>query len=89
MARYWKKRGIRSHVRQTIKDLDDKWGLDLALYPTAEAQIANLSDDIAYLSHDFDDALRAELLTLDQIDELPVVGRHPQNNYMQNMACCR
>lgn len=68
------KEGDRSHVRQTIKDLDDKWGLDLALYPTAEAQIANLSDDIAYLSHDFDDALRAELLTLDQIDELPVVG---------------
>ncbi len=68
------KKTDHSHLRQTIKDLDDKWGLDLALYPTAEAQIANLSDDIAYLSHDFDDALRAELLTLDQIDGLPVVG---------------
>ena len=68
------KGGDRSHLRQTVKDLDSKWGLDLELYPSAEAQIANLSDDIAYLSHDFDDALRAELLILSQIDELPVVG---------------
>ena len=68
------KGGDPSHLRQTVKDLDSKWGLDLELYPSAEAQIANLSDDIAYLSHDFDDALRAELLTLSQIDELPVVG---------------
>lgn len=68
------KGGDRSHLRQTVKDLDSKWGLDLELYPSAESQIANLSDDIAYLSHDFDDALRAELLTLSQIDELPVVG---------------
>ena len=62
-------------LRQTIKDLDARWGLDLDLFPTAEAQIANLSDDIAYLSHDFDDALRAELLSLEQIADLPVVGR--------------
>jgi dGTPase len=62
-------------LRQTIKDLDARWGLDLELFPTAEAQIANLSDDIAYLSHDFDDALRAELLSLEQIADLPVVGR--------------
>ena len=62
-------------LRQTIQDLDKQWGLDLELYPTAEAQIANLSDDIAYLSHDFDDALRAELLSLDQLSGLPVVGR--------------
>ena len=65
----------KSGLRQTIQDLDKQWGLDLELYPTAEAQIANLSDDIAYLSHDFDDALRAELLSLDQLSGLPVVGR--------------
>lgn len=60
--------------RQTIIDLDMKWGLDLAFYPTAEAQLANLSDDIAYLSHDFDDALRAGLIKIKQIKDLPVVG---------------
>ena len=61
-------------VRPTIAAFDKDWGLDLALWPSLEAQLANLSDDIAYMSHDFDDALRAGLVTINQIDELPVVG---------------
>ena len=65
---------IIDEVRPTIAALDKDWGLDLALWPSLEAQLANLSDDIAYMSHDFDDALRAGLITIDQIDELPVVG---------------
>ncbi len=64
----------KKDLRSTICALDSQWGLDLACYPTAEAQIANLSDDIAYLSHDFDDALRAGLITLSQIKDLPIVG---------------
>ncbi len=65
---------MTDEVRPTIAALDKDWGLDLALWPSLEAQLANLSDDIAYMSHDFDDALRAGLITIDQIDELPVVG---------------
>jgi len=39
---------------------------DLALdsYPSAEAQVAALSDDIAYNNHDIDDGLRAGLFTI-------------------------
>ncbi len=50
---------------------------DLALdtYPSAEAQIAALSDDIAYNSHDLDDGLRAGLFTLQEIAEVPLIGR--------------
>ena len=33
------KGGDRSHLRQTVKDLDSKWGLDLELYPSAEARL--------------------------------------------------
>ncbi len=66
--------GEKTALRPTVADLDRKWGLDLHLYPTAEAQLANLSDDIAYLSHDFDDALRAGLISLSQLSQLPVVG---------------
>ena len=65
---------MTDEVRPTIAALDKDWGLDLALWPSPEAQLANLSDDIAYMSHDFDDVLRAGLITIDQIDELPVVG---------------
>lgn len=40
-----------------------------------EAQVAALADDIAYDNHDIDDGLRAGLLTLDQIDAVPLVAR--------------
>ena len=71
-------------IRPTIAALDSDWGLDLALWPSLEAQVANLSDDIAYMSHDFDDALRAGLITIDQIDALPVVGTVLQDIYAQH-----
>jgi dGTPase len=49
---------------------------DLALdtWPGAEAQVAALSDDIAYNNHDIDDGLRAGLFTLQDICEVPLVG---------------
>lgn len=49
--------------------------LELESYAGAEAQLAALADDIAYNNHDIDDGLRAGLLTLDQVAEVPLVGR--------------
>ena len=34
--------------------------LDLESFPSLEAQVASISDDIAYNSHDLDDGLRAD-----------------------------
>ena len=65
---------ITKAVRPTIAELDKSHQFQLQSFASAEAQIANLSDDIAYLSHDFDDGLRAELLSLDDLHNLPVVG---------------
>ena len=65
---------ITTKARPTIAELDRSWGLDLSLWPSLEAQLANLADDIAYMSHDFDDALRAGLITIEQIEGLPVVA---------------
>jgi dGTPase len=48
---------------------------DLASFASAEAQVAALSDDIAYDAHDIDDGLRAELFRLDDIGAVPLVGR--------------
>jgi dGTPase len=43
--------------------------------PGLEAQLANLADEIAYNNHDVDDGLRAGLLELDQLREIPIFGR--------------
>jgi len=48
--------------------------LELWSQPSAEAQIAALSDDIAYDAHDIDDGLRADLFSLDDIAVVPIVG---------------
>ncbi|HZR34719.1 MAG TPA: deoxyguanosinetriphosphate triphosphohydrolase [Nevskia sp.] len=44
--------------------------------PGLEAQLANLADEIAYNNHDVDDGLRARLLTLEQLCQLPLFARH-------------
>jgi len=44
--------------------------LDLKKNPSIEAQIASLSDDIAYHNHDIDDAIRANLIDIEQIYEI-------------------
>jgi dGTPase len=48
--------------------------LELWSQPSVEAQIAALSDDIAYDAHDIDDGLRAELFSLDEIAAVGIVG---------------
>lgn len=49
---------------------------DLALYQFAslEAQIAAVSDDIAYNAHDIDDGLRAGLFKVIDLGDVPLVG---------------
>ncbi|MEX0368382.1 MAG: deoxyguanosinetriphosphate triphosphohydrolase [Ruegeria sp.] len=48
--------------------------LELHTHASAEAQVAALSDDIAYNNHDLHDGLRAGLFTDEEIAQLPIVG---------------
>jgi dGTPase len=48
--------------------------LELHTQPGIEAQIAAVSDDIAYNTHDVDDGLRAGLFTMDDLADLPLLG---------------
>ncbi|MBV9782871.1 MAG: deoxyguanosinetriphosphate triphosphohydrolase [Acidisphaera sp.] len=57
-----------------LAEYDQVLKLDLASYPSAEAQVAAMADDIAYHSHDLDDGMRAELFGPDDIAHLPVVS---------------
>ncbi|WP_108858385.1 deoxyguanosinetriphosphate triphosphohydrolase [Ruegeria sp. Alg231-54] len=73
--------GIAKHNGPVTGDLpwalaEYNAGFDLELYThaSAEAQVAALSDDIAYNNHDLLDGLRAGLFTDDEIGQLPIVG---------------
>jgi len=48
--------------------------LELGTFAGIEAQIASLSDDIAYNNHDIDDGLRARLFSTDDVRDVPLVG---------------
>jgi len=48
--------------------------LELSGHSGPEAQVAALSDDIAYNNHDIDDGLRAGLFSVTDLHELPLVG---------------
>ena len=51
--------------------------------PSIEAQIASISDDIAYNSHDLEDGLRANLFELEDLNFIPVLSeiiyKHKKN----------
>ncbi|OIQ90150.1 deoxyguanosinetriphosphate triphosphohydrolase [mine drainage metagenome] len=57
-----------------IQSYDAKAALELHTYASAEAQVAALSDDIAYNNHDIDDGLRAGLFSIGDLAEVPLVG---------------
>ena len=48
--------------------------LELDSFASAEAQVASLSDDIAYNNHDIDDGLRAGLFAIEDLADVPLVG---------------
>ncbi len=57
-----------------LDELIAAYGIVPGDYGVLEAQIAALSDDIAYNNHDIDDGLRAGLFTVDQLLGVPLVG---------------
>ncbi|HSS15126.1 MAG TPA: dNTP triphosphohydrolase, partial [Rhizomicrobium sp.] len=59
-----------------IASFDKRWPLELSTWPGLEAQLAALADDIAYVSHDIDDGLRAGLFGTHDLLGWPVVGEH-------------
>jgi len=62
-----KHNGPVSEPNWALAELDMAYPLELATWPSLEAQVAAISDDIAYDNHDIDDGLRAGFLDLDEL----------------------
>ncbi len=68
---------IGAHARplpEAIARFNAEWDLELASQAGLEAQVAALSDDIAYVNHDLDDGLRAGLFAVEELFPLPLAG---------------
>ena len=74
---------IEGNAPPTILKLSNEFDLELGEYSSLEAQIASISDDIAYNNHDIDDGLRAGFFTFNELRQLPLIGniveRLPRN----------
>ncbi len=57
-----------------IRAFQERQDLALHLYASLEAQVAAISDDIAYDLHDIEDALRAGLIGLDALEAQALTG---------------
>ena len=69
-----------------IASFDRRWPLRLDSWPGLEAQVAALADDIAYVNHDIDDGLRAELFSVADLAAAPLAGPHAQRGRSRAMA---
>ncbi|WP_271947493.1 deoxyguanosinetriphosphate triphosphohydrolase [Ruegeria faecimaris] len=65
---------VEGELPWALAECNAAFNLELHTHASAEAQVAALSDDIAYNNHDLLDGLRAELFSDEDIQRLPIVG---------------
>lgn len=61
-------------IPEAIAEYGKQQDLELWSFASCEAQAAAIADDIAYDAHDLDDAVRADLVKVEELAALPVIG---------------
>jgi dGTPase len=64
---------VTGELPWALAEYQKRHDLELDTYASAEAQVAAISDDVAYNHHDLHDGLRAELFSTDELAELPIL----------------
>ncbi|WP_172295542.1 deoxyguanosinetriphosphate triphosphohydrolase [Pseudoruegeria sp. HB172150] len=65
---------VVGEVPYALAEFNAVYDLELHTHASIEAQVAALSDDIAYNSHDLHDGLRAELFSTEDLSQLPLLS---------------
>jgi dGTPase len=66
---------VRGRPSWALAEANAEFPLDLGEWPSLEAQVAAIADDIAYDNHDIDDGLRAGLFALEELLDVPLMAR--------------
>jgi len=66
---------VKDSVPYALQEYEGLEDLDIRTYPSAEAQVASVADDIAYNCHDLQDGLRARLFSDEDIKNLPIIDQ--------------
>jgi len=64
---------VTGDIPYALTAYNERHDLELHTHASAEAQVAALSDDVAYNHHDLHDGLRAELFGTDDLAQLPIL----------------
>ncbi len=76
--------GIVNHSKSRAEVLGQDWGK----VGTLEGEVCKLADIVAYVNHDVDDAIRAEIITEDDLPEsATVVLGHSRSERINTMVC--
>ena len=76
-----------SNVPKLIKSLEKDFNFEIDKYSSLEGQIANICDDIAYVSHDLEDGLRSKIIKIKDLINLPIIDiflKKFKNNKINN-----
>ena len=61
------------NVPRLIKSLEKDFNFEIYKHTSLEGQIANICDDIAYVSHDLEDGLRSKIIKIKDLINLPII----------------
>ncbi len=67
---------VKTDAYAFIYEYDNQHKLDLEKHSSAESQVASVSDDIAYICHDLEDSIKAEIVEYSDLEEITFVDKY-------------